>query len=180
MAEPGSWIKLNRNILNWYWFSRSSVTVHVWLYLMCKANIKSNSSGAIAVNRGQHITTIKTIEDDLHLTRQNVRTALEHLKDSGEITTETISKKLLITICNYEKYQGRFTNTNRDKAKEDVRSTNDDTETDNAHDEEDPVAETYIPTSWERKIVPKKYWGQFQTEDDWYEYSGSHWEEISS
>lgn len=99
------WIKVLRKILDWEWFGDSNV-VHIFLYLLLKANSDDNSWQGVAVGRGQLITSISTIQKATKLSPQQVRTALAKLEKSGEINKESNKLYTLVTITNYDSYQG--------------------------------------------------------------------------
>ena len=104
MAEPESWIKLNRNILTWGWYLDINTT-KLFIHLLLKANIKENVFLGVPVKRGQLATSYPHLSKESGLSVRNVRTALNHLKSTGEVTATTYPKFSLITVVNYEKYQ---------------------------------------------------------------------------
>ena len=89
---PG-WIKLNRKILSWEWFTDANA-FRVFTYLLLSANHKPSTWRGIAVLSGQHITSAEIIAQKLGLTRQMVQTSLNKLKSTGEITAEAIWQSL--------------------------------------------------------------------------------------
>ena len=95
------WIKLHRKILKWEWFS-CSATFHLFVYLLLTANTRWQGK---VIKRGQLITSISSICKDTKLSTRQVRTSLERLKTTNEVTSETTNKYTLITICKYESYQ---------------------------------------------------------------------------
>lgn len=105
-------IKLNRKILEWEWFS-DTCTRDVFIYCLLKANWKSGSWHGIEYDRGEFITSLPSISNDLGFSTMNVRTALKHLKSTGEITDKTYNKFRIISIKNYDKYQSDNRQTNR-------------------------------------------------------------------
>ena len=106
-----TFVKLNRKILDWKWY-QDGTTFRVFVHLILKANVFDNDFQNITVHRGQLVTSYGRIAGDLgfykngNINVEPIRTAIRHLKKTGEITTERIQKGLLITINNYEKYQG--------------------------------------------------------------------------
>ncbi len=104
MAKPKSWIKLNRNILEWGWYTEAN-TMRVFIHLLLKANVEDKIYQGIPVRRGEILTGYPALSKDLNLSVRNVRTAIEHLKSTGEVTVITYPKGSLIVIENYEKYQ---------------------------------------------------------------------------
>lgn len=99
-----SFIKLNRKILNWRWYQDAN-TMRVFIHLLLKANYKDNDFEKTSVKRGQLITSQSHLAEDLKISVKNVRTALEHLKSTGEVAIQTTAKYSIITINNYNEYQ---------------------------------------------------------------------------
>ena len=99
-----TWIKIYRGMLEWEWFSISEM-VHLFVYLLLKANIEDKNWRGIEVKRGQLITSLTTIQKETHLSKQTIRTCIKRLISTQEITQEVTHKYTLITICNYESYQ---------------------------------------------------------------------------
>ena len=100
------WIKLHRSLLEWEWFTDSNA-LHVFMYLLLTANIKDVKYKGFMVPKGSLITTTKKISDNTRVSAMSVRTALNKLKISEQISIKTTNKFTLITICNYEKYQAK-------------------------------------------------------------------------
>lgn len=98
------WIKLHRKILDWEWYDDTNV-VRLFLHFLLTANTKDNRWHGIEIKRGQLIVTSEDINEKLHLTRQQYRTALTKLKSTNEITIKTTNRFTLITLCKYETYQ---------------------------------------------------------------------------
>lgn len=108
MAEKSTFIKLDRNIQEWRWFKDGN-TFRVFIYLLLNANVKKNGFKGIDINRGQLATSRKSISEKLGLTEMQVRTAIKHLKLTGEITSKIYRDFSLYTVVNYELYQGNVT-----------------------------------------------------------------------
>ena len=104
MNNENGFIVLHRKMLEWEWYSDPK-TVTVWLYLLLKANWKPNRWRGIEIGRGQTLETYPKIAKATGLSVQSVRTALFHLKSTGEITTESTGYGTLISITQYSKYQ---------------------------------------------------------------------------
>ena len=104
MAEKSTFIKLDRNITRWRWYQNSN-TFRVFLHLIINANIADHDFESITVHRGQLAISQKNLASALDLSVQQVRTALEHLKSTGEITVSQYPKYSLITVLSYDQYQ---------------------------------------------------------------------------
>ena len=98
------WIKLHRRLLAWEWFSDTN-TLSVFMYLLLSANHRAGKWRGVDIQRGQHITSTETIAVNTGLSRQKVRTALNKLKSTGEITIQATSKYSLITLVKWDVYQ---------------------------------------------------------------------------
>lgn len=102
--EREGYILIDRNILEWKWWQKHNTLV-VFLWLLLKAQFHDSYFLGEKIERGQVATSIDRIAKTNNLTYQTVRTALEHLKSTGEITITRCSKFIVITIVNYNKYQ---------------------------------------------------------------------------
>ena len=99
-------ISLHRKILDWEWYKNTNV-FRVFLHLLIKANHQDQKWQGIEVKRGQRITSYENISTEIgDLSVHQVRTALNKLKLTGEVTSQSTSKYTVITITNYIDYQG--------------------------------------------------------------------------
>lgn len=103
--EPTTWIKLDRNIVNWRWFQNAN-TFRVWIYLLLTAEIKDREVGTGILPRGSVLTNYERLADILGMTYAQVRRAIENLKSTGELTTYQRGKFVEISILRYNEYQG--------------------------------------------------------------------------
>jgi hypothetical protein len=100
------WIKLHRQFLEWEWYNDSD-TFRLFIHLLLKANHKPKSWRGVFVSAGQVITGRKILAEELTISEQRVRTLLNKLKSTNEITIKSTNKYSLITICNWTTYQGQ-------------------------------------------------------------------------
>ena len=103
--EPTTWIKLDRNIVNWRWFW-DDVTFRVWIYLLLTAEIKDREIGKSTIHRGSVLTNYDRLADTLGLTYAQVRRACDNLRFTQEIATSQHGKFVEISILKYNEYQG--------------------------------------------------------------------------
>lgn len=99
-----SWIKIFRELLQWEWFQKPEM-VQLFIYLLLKANCEDKQWQGITVKRGQLVTSNSSIRNDLRLSEQTIRTCIKRLISTGEITYKSTNRYVIITICNYDKYQ---------------------------------------------------------------------------
>ena len=104
MAEQEGYIKIDRNILHWGWFTTVN-TAHLFVTLLLKANYKDMVFDGKPIKVGSLVTSLQTLSEISGLTIQQCRTALKHLKSTGEITSKSYSRYQVITIVNYKQYQ---------------------------------------------------------------------------
>lgn len=100
----GNWIKIFTKLLNWEWYKDSN-TFRVFIHCLLKANWKEGKFQGISIPRGSFITSRKILSEELNLTEQEIRTAINHLISTNELTKKTTKKYTLISIKNYDKYQ---------------------------------------------------------------------------
>ena len=98
------WIKLHRKLIEWEWFHCPDVA-HLFIYLLLKANHKDGSWQGIPIAAGQLLTGRKRLSDETGLSQQKIRTCLNKLKSTSDITIKSTSRFSLITVCNYSTYQ---------------------------------------------------------------------------
>lgn len=100
----GNYIKLNRKILEWGWYTDTN-TFKLFLHLLLSANYKDGEFLGIQIKRGQALKSISKLSFETGLTVQNVRTAINHLKATREITCHPTKYGQLITVEKYALYQ---------------------------------------------------------------------------
>lgn len=99
------YIKIFRKMLNWEWYTDVNTT-KLFLHCLLKANWKDGSWHGYKFKRGQFITSLPTLSRETGLTVRQVRTALNHLKATGEVTDWHDTKIRIITVNFYDTYQG--------------------------------------------------------------------------
>jgi hypothetical protein len=105
------WIRIHRQFLNWEWFNKSEA-VHLFLYLVLKANHKDGFWQGNEIKRGQLITSFGKISTDTNISLQTIRTLLKKFEKTNEINMQTTNKFTCITICKYDSYQTENEDTN--------------------------------------------------------------------
>lgn len=98
------WVKIHRKIVDWEWYNDTNVKV-VFFHLLLTANYKKQQWKGQIILRGQKLTSIEHLADDVGLSTQQTRTALKKLKSTHEITMKTTNKNTLITIEKFNNYQ---------------------------------------------------------------------------
>lgn len=99
------WISIHRKFKEWEWYSDSKI-VHLFLHCLLKANHKPTKWRGAQIEAGQFITSQSHLAEELHLSVMQVRTILNKLKLTGELTVKITNKYSIISITNWELYQG--------------------------------------------------------------------------
>lgn len=137
------WIKLHRRIVNSEVF-KNSKTVHVWLWCLCKASHKQHDAlignQVIQLNKGQFICGRKKAADELNMAETTFRDQLNVLKKLGMISTTATNKYTVVTIENWEIYQGQ---------NEDYHQQTANKPTTNHHKQENKESNKFIPPTIE-------------------------------
>lgn len=107
------YIRLNRKIKNWEWFSDVNTT-YFFIYCLLTANWKDDSFHGIDIKRGQFIRTLENISRETGLSIQNIRTAVKHLISTQELTQSRHGKYRIFTVVKYDYYQTPNTESNNE------------------------------------------------------------------
>lgn len=97
-------IKLDRKILSWEWYNDAN-TFRVFVHLLLMATHKDGRYKGILVKRGQVVTGRMKLATTLSLSEMEIRTSLNKLKTTNEITINPTNRFSVITICKYDIYQ---------------------------------------------------------------------------
>ena len=98
------WVKIHRKFTEWEWYSDIN-TKTLFLHLILVANHKDGKYRGIVIKRGQLLTGRLKLSEQTGLSEQSIRTSLNHLKSTNEITIKSYSKFSIITITNYDEFQ---------------------------------------------------------------------------
>jgi|WetSurMetagenome_2_1015567.scaffolds.fasta_scaffold00157_10 hypothetical protein len=130
------WIKLYRKFSDWEWFNVSEM-VHLFIYLLLNANHEEGNWRGINIKRGQILTGLNSLNEKTGISIRTLRTCLDRLEKTKEIDRQTTNKYSIITICNYESYQGEKLNSDKhnDKQPTSNRQTTDKQTTTNNNEE---------------------------------------------
>lgn len=121
-SESNGFVKIDRGILDWEWYGET-YTRDLFIHCILRANWKDGSWKGQPYKRGQFITSLQSLANELGCSVRNIRTALNHLISTGELTSEATNRYRIITVCNYDKYQ--VDNRQADKQPTDSRQASD-------------------------------------------------------
>ena len=100
----GGWIKLHRSLLDWEWYDDINV-MRVFLHCLLMANHKDKKYRGAVVERGSFLTGRDTLASQTGLTVQQIRTSLNKLKSTNELTIKSSKQGTVIQVVSYDKYQ---------------------------------------------------------------------------
>ena len=106
MAEKTTFIKVDRNILNWGWYKDTNTKV-VFLHLLLTANVKPRMFLGVPIQRGEVATSQNSLAENLGISIKAVRTALKHLEQGGEVAVRRHPRFSVISILRYDYYQAK-------------------------------------------------------------------------
>ena len=100
----GSYIKLSRGLLDWEWYSDINTT-RAFIHMLLKANWRDGNFKGVPVPRGSFVSSIGKLASETGLTEREIRTAILHLKTTGEVTSKTTNKFTVFSVVKYDLYQ---------------------------------------------------------------------------
>lgn len=142
-APQSNFVLLNRSILDWEWWSDMYVT-HFFIGLILLANHEDKSVRGIKVKRGQLLTSVSKLESRLLMNHNCILNCIKKLKSSGEIIDDVKPNKYrIITIVNYDKFQG-FVDRSTDNCADNNTGNRTDNQTGNTTDNSADTNNKYI------------------------------------
>lgn len=105
MQELNGYIKLFRKLIRWGWY-QDSVVKDLFLHCLICASYKDFEWMGMELKAGQFITGRKKLAEELGFSEQQIRTAISKLESTGEISVFSTNKYSIITVTNWENYQG--------------------------------------------------------------------------
>lgn len=120
-----SFVKLDRKLLTWGWKDRPNM-VALWIEILLQANYYENEWHGKVYEVGSFPTSVAKLSASTGLTTQQVRTCLNNLKSTNEITITTTSQGTKIFVNKWADYQGCEDDANkRNNKRSNNQSTND-------------------------------------------------------
>lgn len=108
MAKTQGWIKTYRNILD-HWVWQDPMTFRCWMYILLKANHSDKKvmfdGSLMTIGRGQFLTSIRKLGDDVGCSRDKIRKILQTLKEDNMVSVRATHRGTLLTVINYGVYQ---------------------------------------------------------------------------
>lgn len=112
--NDSEYLKIFRRMVYWEWYTDVN-TKALFLHCLIMANWKPGSWKGKPYKRGQFYTSLPSLAKETGLTIKQVRTALAHLKETGEVADSISGKSRLITVLSFDKYQYEGQDEGQDK-----------------------------------------------------------------
>lgn len=122
MNPNSGYIKLHRSILEWEWWDDLN-TYRLFTYLLLTANFEEKKWHGITIKRGQVLTSLDTLSKETGLSVGQIRRSLALLISTSEITSETTNQYRIISVCNYDAYQGEQQASDKQNSKQSDNQT---------------------------------------------------------
>lgn len=98
------YIKLWRKLKHFDWYKEPNV-LSLWIHILIRANYEDVKWKGEQIDRGSFITSLNSLSYETGLSIQQVRTALDKLEITNNITNKSTNKYRTITVINYNEYQ---------------------------------------------------------------------------
>lgn len=98
-------IKLYRSLLTWEWYGDINTRL-TFMHMLIRANYADQKFEGKVIPRGSFVSSRAKLSAEIGISERNLRTALNHLKMTGEVTSKSYSKYTIYTVENYDLYQG--------------------------------------------------------------------------
>ena len=114
MAHKNNWVKVNRSIFdNYLWKSGEPFDCRsAWIDLILLANhedgyFRTSKGVTIKIPRGSHFTSVRKLSERWHWSVGKVERYLRGLTDTQMITQSGTQSGTLLSLVNYDDYQGQ-------------------------------------------------------------------------
>ena len=104
MQRLNGFVKVHRKLVQWGWY-QDYVVKDLFLHLLLTASFRESQWMGRTIEKGQVITSYAHLAEELGFSVKQIRTALNKLKSTGEVASESTNRYTIITVVNWEKYQ---------------------------------------------------------------------------
>lgn len=152
MTDTG-WVKLYRSLAKWEWHTDPN-TLSLWVHILISVNHEPKKWKGREIEAGQRGVSIAHLAKECGLTIRQTRTALEHLKSTGEVTCETTNKYTVITVVKWADFQA---NSQEATSNVTTKLTNKTKTTDKQNENKTTTTKEYKEDKNERNKEDNKY-----------------------
>ena len=141
VENKGYWIKLYQSFKEWHWYYDEAVK-SLYIHCLLKAYVRDTTIGKQVIPKGSFVTSSLKLAEELGTTRQRIRTSLNKLISTNDLTIISTNKKSVISVVNYTIYQDK-----------EMKSTNSST---NKLTSNQPATNQQLTTNKELKTLKKE------------------------
>ena len=175
MQNDRTYIKLFRRIVDWEWYDDAN-TFRLFMHILLNANYTPSRYKGYDIPAGACVFGYHAWSEQLNMSVQQLRTAINHLKSTGEITIKTTNKFSIVTLEKWGFWQieeGQSTS----KTTSNQQTTNKQLTT----SKEGKKVKTNIPTiedvrayvSEKGLLIDPDYFYEYYTTADWKDIKGN-------
>lgn len=106
------YLKLYYKLLEWEWYTDANV-MRLFIHCLLKANRFNKKWHGTDIKAGSFITSYENLAFETGLSVQQIRTAINKLTSTGEITYKSTSRYSMIIVNNWIEYQADNTQNNK-------------------------------------------------------------------
>ena len=166
---------IHRKIEKWEWYDDAN-TFKVFIHLLLRANHAPKKWRGMTIDRGQLVTGRKKLSAQCNLSEQQIRTCLNRLKSTNEITIKATNKYSVITLNKYSDYQDKKPLSNQQKLRLNNQQANQQSTTNNKDNNKTNKGRFTPPSAQEvQEYLNEKGIHQFTGEDFVNHYASVDW-----
>lgn len=99
------WIKLHRSLIEWEWYDDKNALI-LLIHLLVTVNYEDKKWKGILIKSGSRVTSWETLKNEITcMSIQQIRTAMDKLEVSGEITRSSTNKYQVVSLVKWDKLQ---------------------------------------------------------------------------
>ena len=99
------WFKIYRKLKHWRWRHKPEY-VSFLFHCLLFANLEDYTFEFETIKRGSFVTSIADLSREIGISARTVRTILKNLEKSGFLTVKAGNRYTIVSISNYDRYQG--------------------------------------------------------------------------
>ena len=150
MKLNNGFILIHRQLLEWEWYDDLKVC-RLFIHCLLKANHSDQKYKGKLVKRGTFLTSRDLLSRETGLTVREVRTSLNKLISTNELTNVATRKGSVITVVNYDKYQKATNKKTKKRPTSDQQATTNNNEKNEKNENNIPTRNEFLQFAFSKK-----------------------------
>jgi len=100
------WVAIHRKFTNWEWYDDHNTT-RLFIHMILRSNHKDEKWRGVSIKRGSFLSGRVQLSRETGLSERQIRTSLNRLKSTNEVTIQTTNKYSIYSMVKWEEYQGK-------------------------------------------------------------------------